>query len=161
MAPENTAEREKEIMGDLWGSQRALWSTLTSDLSDKVKAKEASLPGKYLIIVGLDILASDIPEFDKYYKEEHIPALLKVPGWLRARRYKLESFKKFGQAEEAVQFIAIHDIDSLDALKSEELKEASTTEWGKRLTGRALRFTFRTFELWKTFRRKDCILNAR
>ena len=34
MAPENTSEREKEIMGDLWGSQRALWSTLTSDLSD-------------------------------------------------------------------------------------------------------------------------------
>jgi hypothetical protein len=155
MAPENTSEREKEIMGSLWGSQRALWSTLTSDLSDKVKAKEATLPGKYLFIVSFDILASDIPEFDKYYEEEHIPLLLKVPGWLRARRYKLESFKKVGQAEEAYQFMGIHEIDSLDALRSEELKEAGSTEWGKKLSGRVLRLSIRTFEVWKTFRRKD------
>jgi hypothetical protein len=155
MAPENTSEREKEIMGSLWGSQRALWSTLTSDLSDKVKAKEATLPGKYLFIVSFDILASDIPEFDKYYEEEHIPLLLKVPGWLRARRYKLESFKKVGQAEEAYQFIGIHEIDSLDALKSEELKATGTTEWGMRMSGKTLRFSTRIFELWKTFERED------
>jgi hypothetical protein len=155
MAPENTSEREKEIMSGLWGSQRALWSTQISSVSDKVKANEASLPGKYLLIVGQDIPASAVSEFDKWYREEHIPLLLKVPGWLRARRYKLESFKKVGQVEEAYHFIGFHDIDSLDVLKSEELKVASTTEWGKRLSEKVERRTIRTFELWKTFRRKD------
>jgi hypothetical protein len=155
MAPENTSEREKEIMGSLWGSQRALWSTLTSVVSDKVKANEASLPSKYLFIVGFDIPSSDISEFHNWYNEEHIPLLLKVPGWLRARRYKLESFRKVGQVEDPYQFIAVHHIDSLDALKSDEFKEAITTKWAKSATERAERKGIRTFELWKTFRRKD------
>ena len=44
--------------------------------------------GKYLLLVSMDVDAEKEALFNEVYDEEHIPALLKVPGVISVRRVK-------------------------------------------------------------------------
>ena len=42
---------------------------------------------KYLFIVSMDVDEGQEKQFNEWYNKEHVPALLKVPGVIRAYRY--------------------------------------------------------------------------
>jgi hypothetical protein len=151
MDPQNTSDREKRIMAQMESSQRLVCSHLKTAVAENA----ASLPAKYLFIVAFDIASDHLEEFHAWYDTEHLPMLIKVPGWIRSRRYKLESFRKLGAAEDPLQFIAVHEIDSLDALESGEFKEATSTPWRNRNVGKAKRKMVRVFEHYKTFQKPE------
>ena len=44
----------------------------------------------WLHIVRVDVEAAVEEEFNRWYVESHIPALLACPGWLSARRYTVD-----------------------------------------------------------------------
>ena len=45
----------------------------------------------------MDIPAEHVADFDRWYDEEHIPLLARVPGWVRSRRFVLkEVLGKYG-----------------------------------------------------------------
>lgn len=60
-------------------------------------------------------------EFNRWYDEEHIPGLLKVPGYLSGKRYiAVDSDPKY---------LAFWQIESMDAYRSEAHDIAAKTEW--------------------------------
>jgi hypothetical protein len=146
MDPKNTSDREKRIVTQLESSQRLVCSHLTT------VGAEILPPAKYLFIVMFDVPPERVEEFHAWYDTEHLDMLMKVPGWIRARRYKLESFRKLGAAENPREFIAVHEIDSPEAVKTVEFDWACSTPWSKRNIEKGKdRLLVRTFEHRKAF----------
>ncbi|MFT4257126.1 MAG: hypothetical protein QM599_09245, partial [Pseudoxanthomonas sp.] len=82
-----------------------------------------------LMIVAFDVPARTGPEVDAWYAQEHIPMLLRAPGWERARCY--DGLRSQGPAHWT--HIALHDLRDLDALASPERAAARSTAWRARL----------------------------
>jgi len=59
-------------------------------------------------------------QFNRWYEEEHIPELLECPGFNSARRYRA--------VEGDPQYIAIYEIESMDAFKSTEYQRLAARE---------------------------------
>lgn len=83
-----------------------------------MKAKGAGL---LLAMIEIDPDYED--EFNRWYHEEHFPDRMACPGFLSGRR--------FVAVEGEPKYLALYDLKSLDALTTEEYKNASvkTERW--------------------------------
>jgi hypothetical protein len=71
---------------------------------------------KYIYVVRMDVEKDVEEKFNNWYNNEHIPALLKVPGVLSGRRYvSLEGEPKY---------TAVYEFDRRDIRQSVEWKKA-------------------------------------
>ena len=78
---------------------------------------------KYLYVVRMDVAPEKEAEFNELYDREHIPALLKVPGVLRATRYQTTTA---GQPK----YVAIYELTSPDIPSSAAFRQAGDSgEW--------------------------------
>lgn len=66
---------------------------------------------KYLYVVRMDVDPEKEKQFNEWYNEEHIPALLQVPGVRGAYRY--------ASLEGTPKYIAIYELDNLKVRNSE------------------------------------------
>jgi len=87
---------------------------------------------KFIFVVGHDIPPGKEAEFAAWYNTEHIPALMKVPGFLTVRRFILDE----NVAPPAVdrggilsKYLTIYDIENQNAFETEEFQKASMTPW--------------------------------
>ena len=78
-----------------------------------------------LLIVRIDVGPEMEGEFNRWYNEEHIPALLKVPGVLWAKR-AINTGK-------GAKYIAVYEHENIDVQNSEAYRKATQTEWTRRL----------------------------
>ena len=79
---------------------------------------------------GVFLACGDVPaahedEFNRWYDEEHVPLLTKVPGVLGARRFRARSG--------APLYIALYDLADLAAPQQPEWRVALATPWSKRI----------------------------
>ncbi|KAI1812708.1 Alpha/Beta hydrolase protein [Poronia punctata] len=89
-------------------------------------------------------------EIKRWYEEEHIDMLSKVPGWLRSRLFKTSSLEK----DQPTKFIALHDYAKINGLAGPgpELKAATSTPWAKELLSKHATVTSRrVYELFYVF----------
>ena len=87
-------------------------------------------------------------ELDKWYNEEHVGMLQKVPGWRRTRRYKTSTIDKLDETE----YLALHEYAPQNGLDGEEFKAATSTEWTNRInTTVCSEKKRRVYELFYTF----------
>ncbi|KAK5997776.1 3-oxoadipate enol-lactonase 2-like protein [Cladobotryum mycophilum] len=81
-----------------------------------------------LVTVAVEITPTDAPgagdEYQKWYIEEHVGLLAKVPGWLRSRFYKTSSIES-GQA--AIKYFALHDYTRENGLGGDLHKASMNT----------------------------------
>ncbi|KAH8824113.1 hypothetical protein DL96DRAFT_1713464 [Flagelloscypha sp. PMI_526] len=70
-------------------------------------------------------------EVNRWYEEEHIPLLSKVPGFIRARRYKLENFH--GVTDKPYGYITLYEAESPALVKEQGLIDATLTPWYKKV----------------------------
>jgi hypothetical protein len=82
-----------------------------------------------LMIVAFEVPAANADEVERWYAEEHIPMLMRAPGWLRARRFETITCS----AGPKFTSIALHDLRNLEVLGSEERRLARSTAWRARL----------------------------
>lgn len=82
-----------------------------------------------LMVIAFDVPTEAAQEVEQWYAQEHIPMLMRAPGWLRARRY--EAIRLVGTRR--YTSIALHDLRDLDVLESNERALARSTEWRARL----------------------------
>ena len=83
--------------------------------------------GGYMFLVRMDIPPEKEAEFNELYNNEHIPAILKVPGVLSATRYE-------NVAEGEPKYAAVYEIESADLPNSEAWRKASGSgEWRHRI----------------------------
>lgn len=106
--------------------------------------------GNVMVAVFLNLKDGDDKkaELDRWYREEHIEMLSKVPGWRRTRRFVTSSIEQGAP----VEYLALHEYSPKNGLGGEEFKAATSTEWNKRImTDVVKEKRRRVYELYYTF----------
>jgi hypothetical protein len=91
---------------------------------------------KVLLVVMADVDPEHEEDFNRWYNEEHLPGLLKVPGVLSARQYKVapeaepDGTPKPGQPQ---KYLTIYEHESLEVQKTEAYQKLRSTPWAERV----------------------------
>jgi hypothetical protein len=80
---------------------------------------------RILLIIKTDIAIEMEEEFNRWYDEEHIPRLLKVPGVLMARRGL--------NTGDGQKYIAIYEHENSEVQHTSAYKNAIETEWTQKI----------------------------
>ncbi|KAI0537728.1 Alpha/Beta hydrolase protein [Xylaria digitata] len=126
--------REAETIGQV-DVKRYFWDRVLSKQSplfipiEQLTDKEAE--GLTLVAVQLTPKEAEnsVEAIQKWYGEEHMDMLSKVPGWLRSRLFKISSLEK----GEPTRFIALHDYAKTNGLGGAEYQAAISTPRTKEL----------------------------
>ncbi|ENI04658.1 hypothetical protein COCC4DRAFT_81629 [Bipolaris maydis ATCC 48331] len=79
-------------------------------------------------------------DFDKWYREEHIPLLSRMPGFIRSRRYEVKTAYTIKQLQPSddmqivPKYYALHEFGG-EALPWKQIEESVGTEWAKKVMG--------------------------
>lgn len=76
-----------------------------------------------LLAIAFAVPDDDVAEFDGWYEEEHVPLLMRVPGWLRVRRYRVRP----GSAGPPWTHLALHEVRDAATLERPERAAARDT----------------------------------
>jgi hypothetical protein len=110
---------------------------------------------RLLFAVAFAVPEDDRPDFDGWYEDEHVPLLMRVPGWLRVRRYLVRP----GSAGPPWTHIALHELRGPEALAAPEREAARATprraELATRPWFRSGRWTYRPIHRATATTRKD------
>jgi hypothetical protein len=90
-------------------------------------AVPSNVEARALFISLGDIPAEHEAEFNRWYDEEHVPLITKVPGVLRARRF----FDPAGKP----RYVALYDLTGPEVRDHPDWKVATTTPWTQRIRG--------------------------
>ncbi|KAI0113522.1 Alpha/Beta hydrolase protein [Nemania sp. FL0031] len=149
----NRSPREADTIGQV-DVQRYFWDRVLGKQSplfmpiEQLTDDEAE--GLTLVAVQLTPKESEnsVEEIQKWYGEEHMDMLSKVPGWLRSRLFKTSCLDK----GEPTRFIALHDYAKTNGLGGVEYQAAISTPRTKELYAKyATMSSRRIFSLFYTF----------
>ena len=85
-----------------------------------------------------------------WYKEEHLPMLSKIPGWLRSRVFRTPSAIENGAGE--VKIVTLHEYAKENGLEGPDHKAAMSTTWRDDVFSKYIaRKGRRTYELFYVF----------
>ncbi|KAF5375706.1 hypothetical protein D9615_009363 [Tricholomella constricta] len=153
----NAPAGEKSIISRLVTLNRRIYSRF-STLEKPGFDAAAVLPAKVVLVVGLQPASQEKEEdMNKWYAEEHLDLIAKVPGFLRARRYKLVSqIELAGKADAnspvaAFPYVTLYDLETDAFLTDPALKEAVTTPWSVKVLGEIASSEMRPFALHSSF----------
>jgi len=94
----------------------------------------------YLLTVGMTPPPGGEDDFVAWYREEHIPMLLEVPGWKRVRLFR--------QVDgDGPAFMAVHELESPGVFERPEYTAATSTPWRQRIRSSVLRYERNLFAL--------------
>lgn len=147
---DNGSERDKRILRSIKWSSRRSYSLIYSQTNSSATASD--FPPKFVFVFGLDVKPEKEEDLNKWYEEEHIPMLSKIPGWLRSRRYILHNNAVRGEFN-VHKHMAIHDFSKSGYMETEEMKAAGSTPWRDELVKSLLGVEVRQFELFKVYKR--------
>ena len=64
----------------------------------------------------MDVESGHEAEFDRWYNEEHLPERLEIPGYVSARRFKLE------EGNGVLKYLCIWELEDESPLESDQYK---------------------------------------
>ncbi|MDI9897421.1 EthD domain-containing protein [Rhodococcus sp. IEGM 1381] len=117
----NPPERTARILERVDGFTRYITDQI-SDTSPEL-ASDATGTDHTLYVVAFSVPDEDRAEFDGWYEDEHVPLLMKVPGWLRVRRFLVRP----GFAGHPWTHLALHEIANPAVLDAPERAAARDT----------------------------------
>jgi pimeloyl-ACP methyl ester carboxylesterase len=80
-----------------------------------------------LVAVSQDLYEGKEEEYERWYKEEHIPMLAKVPGWRRSRMFVTSSVEDKDKSQ--FEYVALHEYAPENGLDGPEFQAAVSTPW--------------------------------
>ena len=93
-----------------------------------------------VLIVVFDFSAISDDEFHEWYDTEHIPAILRVPGFVSARRFTLVHNPNSPEPQSArPKFLTIYDMADRRATENPAFHRAGATPWSNRVRNWATR----------------------
>lgn len=139
--PGQASDRERRILPRIAADRRVYQAIATPEVS---RAQDWDICGDVLLAVWWTPAPGTDEDFNAWYGEEHIPLLMKVPGWLRIRRYSLLTGN-------GPRYLALHDLTSEGALGEPAHAAAGQTPWWQRMTASRREYSRRVFRLWRRF----------
>ena len=70
--------------------------------------------GNTVLVVTMEVDEADEAEFNKWYNEQHLPERMAIPGYISARRFKLEGDSN----NSALKYLCIWEMDDGSPLQS-------------------------------------------
>jgi hypothetical protein len=142
---ENASAREKSIMSSLATLDRRVYELISDDSAPHGDDELEGLPGPQVVLaVSLSVPPSAEAELAAWYADEYIPALLKVPGWRRVRRYRLLEGG-------APTYLALSEVESAAVFEEPAYQASVSTPRRNRLVELAIERERRVFGLHKAF----------
>lgn len=154
-APVQT-QRERDTMKQIFVDRRSYdllgeWSG--SDFKDLQKvenegAKNVMIAVSFVLQEGAD----KEEELKRWYEEEHVPLLQKVPGWRRSRRFVTSYLDIEAKPDLQREFLALHEYAPENGLGGKEFVAATTTKWCDKIYSEVVQDRKRrTYGLYYTF----------
>ena len=126
------SDRDKSVAAGLAALDRRVYEQISTD---------GPGPGPVIVARAMSVPASAEEDMAAWYAEEHIPMLLKVPGWRRIRTFRLrQSLDGPGP-----DFLALHELAGLEVLEEPGYRVAASTPWRDQVVASALRRERRVF----------------
>jgi pimeloyl-ACP methyl ester carboxylesterase len=150
--PPVKSQRESETMAKI-KVDRKLYDFIEERRSEgfkKLEDVENEGEGNVMIAVALDLQPGEgkKEELDKWYREEHIDLLSRVPGWLRTRRFVTSSI----DSKAPIEYLALHEYAPKNGLGGPEFKTATTTKWNQDIMANTVKEKRRrVYDLYYTF----------
>jgi hypothetical protein len=107
----------------------------------------SDVPGE-LVLINMDPPLTILDEFNRFYEEEHIPLLSKVPGYLSVVRGKLLLLSDGADKETPKYGTFVRYALENGLGTSDEWKAATSTEWNEKVIGTIKREGKRTRSVW-------------
>lgn len=104
------------------------WRAFTAQTPEPEDVSDA----RALLLRGLSIDPEHQEEMEDWYDTEHVPALSRVPGVVRARRYRLNTEASHLKGEPPY-YMAVYELERKEVLDSKEWEKAAETPWTNRL----------------------------
>ncbi|KAG6907767.1 hypothetical protein DXG01_007480 [Tephrocybe rancida] len=152
----NASQKEKSIISRLALLNRRIYRRFLTYQNPDFDPN--SLPAKVTLVVGMAPGTEEKEEdHNRWYSEEHLALMSKVPGFIRARRYKfVSSVELAGNADPASSpvafpYITLYDWESTAYLNEPAYKEAISTPWTVKVFSEVAKSEQRLFELQETF----------
>ena len=73
--------------------------------------------GNTVMVVTMEVDPEDEAEFNKWYNEQHLPERMEIPGYVSARRFKLE------EGDGALTYLCIWELEDGSPLQSQMYRE--------------------------------------
>lgn len=153
----NRSPREAATIGQV-DVDRKFFDLLASQESPEFvpidSLTDAEADGQVLISVEVSLKAGvDVEgaqrEVTKWYVDEHIPMLSKIPGWLRSRVFRTPSVIEGGSD---VSIVTLHEYKKQNGLGGVEHKASMDTPWRTEVFGKYIgQKSRRTYELFYVF----------
>ena len=100
---------------------------------------------KYLVTVRMDVAPEAADELVRWHEEEHIPLTLEAEGVVNARLCRKQGQHPLNPSHDP-EWLAIYEMDSLDALKHPKIKESNETDWARRMHAKTSDVRFNALE---------------
>ncbi|KAH7409810.1 Alpha/Beta hydrolase protein [Phaeosphaeria sp. MPI-PUGE-AT-0046c] len=131
-APAQT-QRERDTMKQIFVDRRN-YDLLKEWKGDKFRdLQEVENEGEKNVMIAVSFQLQDgsdkEAELEKWYVEEHVPLLQKVPGWRRTRRFVTSYLDLESGHRKEKEYLALHEYAPQNGLGGPEFKAATTTEW--------------------------------
>jgi hypothetical protein len=133
----NASERDKSVAAGLATLDRRVYEQVSDDGS------AAGRLAPVILSVALSVPEGSEGDLAAWYTEEHIPMLLKVPGWRRIRRFRLVR----AMDAPGPEFLSVHELVGPEVLEDPGYRAAISTPWRDRVVASALRRERRVFGL--------------
>lgn len=151
---ENRSPREAATIGQV-DVKRYFYDLVAEQKCPNFVAPEhlpdSQAEGRVLVAVENTVTALEGAEqlLDKWYDEEHVPMLAKIPGWLRTRRYRTATAL---DKDAPLKYLILHEYARENGLGGPEYKAATTTKWRDDIFERVIADKHRrTYELFYVF----------
>ncbi len=132
--------------------ERYTANEISTALADGI-TEEAAMEASILRAIFFSVPDEREADFNRWYDEEHIPAILRTPGWHMVRRFLVEDFDPSPWSHMTLQYVAdedaLHSTQRDDARDSDTYRSLSEEPWFRPSMSLYDRFGDRTFSVKK------------
>ncbi|KAG9256218.1 Alpha/Beta hydrolase protein [Emericellopsis atlantica] len=150
----NRSKREASVVAQIHIT-RGFWDLIHEKSADGFKAPEDTTDQDALgrVLLAVDLTPNEDPqakgELQKWYEEEHVNMLAKIPGWLRSRMYKTSVIED-GKA--TFKFLGLHEFAKSHGIGGPETQAALATPRAREVMSKyAASSDRRMYELFYVF----------
>ena len=138
----NASDRDRAVGAGLATLDRRVYEQISED------GPAAGHPAPVILAVAMSVPEGGEDDLAAWYTEEHIPMLLRVPGWRRIRRFRLTR----ALDGPGPDFLSVHELAGPEVLEEPGYRAAISTPWRDRVVASALRRERRVFGLRNAIR---------
>jgi len=151
------SDRERRLIPQLATLNRRIYESYSVKVNPQNPPNV--LPGNFITVITMLVKPELEEEFNRWYEEEHMSDLGKVPGWYRGRRYKLISsveLANLGNNEKPTHnYLAIHEWANDTYPDTPEFAATLTNPWTTRILKEVTEVNGRGFVIHKEIQKPE------